>query len=285
MELRGPPIDRDDGFMRTSVRKPSMSTTVTPPPSAPSLALFGFEPLRAAIEYASLRLTKSPCKRTGDGHPVIIFPGLGAHSRSIEPLRAFCSELGYTGLGWGRGLNTGPRGDLDKWLADLALHVRGLAASSGQRMTLIGWSLGGMYAREVAKLLEGEVRQVITIGTPFAGSADSTNVGLFYRLLNGQRAVLDPATAARLATAPRVPTTSIYSRSDGVVSWRACVQKGRGQVENIEVDASHCGMGWNRKVWAVIADRLAVPEQCWTPYRSVRAQTRTPLPTREHMRT
>lgn len=195
-------------------------------PTAPSLALFGFEPLRAAIEYASLLLTKSACERSGDGHPVVIFPGLGTDGRSVEPL-----------------------------------------SPKPERMTLIGWSLGGIYAREIAKLLDGQVRQVITIGTPFAGSPDCTNVGLFYRLLSGQRAVLDPAMAARFACAPPVPTTSIYSRSDGVVSWRACLQAGGGQVQNIEVDGSHCGLGWNRKVRAVIADRLALPDGSWKPYR------------------
>ena len=246
------------------------------PPTAPSLALLGFEPLRAALEYLNLRLTRPCCERAGDGHPVVIFPGLGTDSRAVEPLREFCNELGFTGLGWGRGLNTGPSGDIEEWLADLALDVQALAAPSGQRrMTLIGWSLGGFYAREVAKLLDGDVRRVITIGTPLAGSADSTNVGLYYRLLNGQKAVLEPTLARRVATAPAVPTTSIYSRSDGVVSWRACVQQGPGQIENIEVDGSHCGLGWNRKVWAVIADRLALPDHSWRPYRPARFKDAT----------
>jgi len=248
----------------------SSTTSAALPHTAPSLALFGFEPLRAAIEYASLRLTRSSFEPTGDGHPVVIFPGLGTDGRSVEPLRQFCDDLGFTGIEWGLGLNTGPRGDVDEWLQGLAAHVRGVASSSPHRMTLIGWSLGGIYARELAKVLRDEVRQVITIGTPFAGSADSTNVGLFYRLLNGQRAVLEPAMAVRLATAPPVPTTSIYSRSDGVVSWRACLQTGGGQVQNIEVDGSHCGLGWNRKVWAVIADRLALPDGGWKPYRPPR---------------
>lgn len=244
-----------------------MSPTATSvPPSAPSLALLGFEPLRAALEYASLRLRRSTHARIGDGHPVIVFPGLGTDARSVEPLREFCDELGYTGLGWGRGLNTGPKGDVDAWLEDLATHVRSLTSANRQRMTLIGWSLGGMYAREIAKLLKGEVRQVITIGTPFAGTADSTNIGLVYRLLNGQNAVVNPAMAARLATAPPVPTTSIFSRSDGVVSWRACMQTGGRRVQNIEVEGSHCGLGWNHKVWAVIADRLALPDGHWEPF-------------------
>jgi esterase/lipase len=269
MEVHGPAVL----VMMTSSRAHPERTTMPPtaaslPPTAPSLALFGFEPLRAALEYATLRLRRSAYERTGDRHPVIIFPGLGTDSRSVEPLREFCDELGYTGLGWGRGLNTGPKGDVDAWLADLAAHVHGLASANRQRMTLIGWSLGGMYAREIAKLLKGEVRQVITIGTPFAGSADSTNVGLVYRLLNGQKAVLEPAMAARLATAPSVPTTSIFSRSDGVVSWRACVQEAGENVQNIEVGGSHCGLGWNHEVWAVIADRLALPDGNWKPYRT-----------------
>jgi pimeloyl-ACP methyl ester carboxylesterase len=246
---------------------PPISSAAMPPTTAPSLALFGFEPLRAAIEYASLRLTRSACERSGDGHPVVIFPGLGTDGRSVEPLREFCNDLGFTGFGWGRGMNTGPKGDIDAWIADLAVHVRAMVSPNPERMTLIGWSLGGIYAREIAKLLDGQVRQVITIGTPLAGSADCTNVGLFYRLLNGQRAVLDPEMAVRFAAAPPVPTTSIYSRSDGVVSWRACLQAGGGQVQNIEVDGSHCGLGWNRKVWAVIADRLALPDRHWKPYR------------------
>ena len=95
----------------------------------------------------------------------------------------------------------------------------------------------------------------------------STNVGLVYRLLNGGNADIDEALALRLAAAPGVPTTSIYSRSDGIVAWEACVQRGGGrEVENIEVEGSHCGLGWNREVLSIIGDRLGQPQGRWRPY-------------------
>ena len=119
---------------------------------------------------------------------------------------------------WGRGYDTGPQGGVDAWLALLAEHSRQLPAPFDQNATLIGWSLDGLYAREVAKLLGPRVRQVIAIGTPFNASADRTNVGWIFRVLNGQKPNFDPLLSARLGNAPPVPTTSIYSRSDGVVA-------------------------------------------------------------------
>lgn len=235
---------------------------------APSLGMMSLEPLRAVFEYASMRLAHKVEPPTGDGHPVVIFPGLGADGRSVAPLRAFCEKQGFSAYEWGRGYNTGPRGDVDQWLADLGQHIQDMAMRCSDRMTLIGWSLGGIYARELAKILPQAVRQVITIGTPFSGSAQSTNVGRVYRFLNGSPAELDLAMARRLATAPSVPTTSIYSRSDGIVAWQACVQHGpASHVENIEVQGSHCGLGWNRDVLDIIADRLHQPEGQWTHYR------------------
>ena len=200
---------------------------------APSLALLGTEPFRAAIEYAGWRIRAPHASGNGDGHPVIVFPGLGGAHGSVEPLTAFCRRLGYEAYNWGRGVNRGPRGDVDAWLQELAEHVQRLAAASGRRMSLIGWSLGGIYAREVAKILKGRVRRVITIGTPFAGGPRTTHAALAYSLLSGQAAHHDPKTARRLLSPPSVPTTCIYSRSDGVVAWQACVQPNPPpQVEN-----------------------------------------------------
>ena len=126
----------------------------------------------------------------GDGHPVVIFPGLAADRLSTKPLKNFCEQLGYTAYDWGRGFNTGPQGDVDAWLDELAQHVRELTSTQRQKVSLIGWSLGGIYAREVAKILRGRVRQVITIGTPFAGTTEQTNVAWVYRLVNGQKPLL-----------------------------------------------------------------------------------------------
>jgi alpha-beta hydrolase superfamily lysophospholipase len=232
--------------------------------TTPALTLLGIEPLRAALEYASMRFMDKAALPPGDGHPVVIFPGLAADQNSLGPLKDFCEQLGYATCDWGRGFNTGPQGDVDAWLDDLASHVDRLTRPYRQPVSLVGWSLGGIYAREVAKKLRGRVRQVITIGTPFAGSGEETNVSWVYRLVNGHKPMLDEALMARLRTAPDVPTTSIFSRSDGVVAWQACIQDGDADhTENIEVDGSHCGLGWNPEVLSLIADRLRQPQGAW----------------------
>lgn len=237
-------------------------------PPSPPLTLLGLEPMRALLEYLRMRLMSKQMARTGDGHPVIIFPGLAADGRSVDPLKGFCQQLGYSARDWGRGYNTGPRGDIDTWLAALAEHVGELFPRQ-HSVSLIGWSLGGIYAREVAKKLPGRVRQVITIGTPIGYSGDHTNVSWLYRLLNGQRPMLDEAMMKRFRAAPEVPTTSIFSRSDGVVAWQACMQQEPAvQAENIEVRGSHCGLVWNPAVFEIIADRLQKSAQAWRPYAS-----------------
>jgi dienelactone hydrolase len=251
--------------MTLSTQTPSGSSSS--PARAPSLHLLGLEPVRAAFEYAAMRLAPRASHPPGDGHSVVVFPGLASDQRAIAPLTRFCRGLGYAAHDWGRGFNTGPHGDVDAWLDRLADETAQLADSEGRRISLIGWSLGGIYAREIAKRRPELARQVITIGTPFAGSARQTNAETLYGLINGQRSALDDDLQAALAVAPDVPTTSIYSRSDGVVAWQACIQQdGHDQVENIEVEGSHCGLGWNTAVLGIIADRLAQPEGGWKPY-------------------
>jgi pimeloyl-ACP methyl ester carboxylesterase len=178
----------------------------------------------SAFEYARMRLMDKTTLPRGDGHPVVIFPGLAADHRSTEPLKGLCEQLGYATYDWGRGLNTGPQGDVDAWLDDLASHVSEMTASHRQTVSLIVWSLGGIYAREIAKKLNGRVRQVITIGTPFAGTAEQTHAAWVYRLLNGHKPLFGDALMARLRTAPDVPTSSVFSRSDQLCVTRACVQ-------------------------------------------------------------
>lgn len=236
----------------------------------PSWSRFFMEPVRAAFEYGRMATMPRAAPRRGDGHAVIVFPGLASNQRATAPLVSFCEDLGFRACDWGLGFNVGPRGDIDQWLSDLSQHVEGIRSRVGGSMTLIGWSLGGIYAREVAKLLPGRVRQVITIGTPFAGTETSTRVGWLYRLVSGQPARMTSGLARRLARSPGVPTTSIYSRSDGVVAWEACVQPDGRQRENIEVQGSHCGMAWNPDVLSIVADRLAQQDGAWRKYQPPR---------------
>jgi pimeloyl-ACP methyl ester carboxylesterase len=236
----------------------------------PSLALLGAEPFRAALELAFHKLGKvgkAGDAKPGDGHPVVIFPGLGADGNSVATLRQHCRSLGYDAFDWGQGFNTGPQGDLDDWLHRLKDQVVERLAGRSQRATLIGWSLGGLYARELGKLLAPQVRQVITIGTPFNAAADHSNVGWLFRLLSGNSSTMDPALSRRLRTPPPLRTTSIYSRSDGVVAWQTCRHaQCSSLVQDIEVSGSHIGMGWNRDVLAAVADRLGQPAGPWRRY-------------------
>lgn len=233
----------------------------------PSLALLCAEPFRAASELAWHTFAKPDDAVPGDGHPVVIFPGLGANGNSVATLRAHCRALGYSAFDWGQGFNTGPQGDLDTWLHNLKSQIVALLAGHTQAATLIGWSLGGLYAREIGKLMAPRVRQVITVGTPFNAEADHTNVGWLFRLLSGSSTAMNPALSQRLRTPPPMRTTSIYSRSDGVVAWQTCCHHKRSSlVQEIEVGGSHIGMGWNRDVLAAVADRLRQQPGRWRKY-------------------
>lgn len=266
---------------------PHLDLHLQHPIRRPSTALLVTEPWRAAWEYVSHRRSAragngdadgtgrthadvdadGDAVRDADGHPVVMFPGLASDGKALAPLRKHCTALGYDPIDWGRGINTGPQGDAGTWLSGLADHTLKLLAGKKQTATLLGWSLGGVYAREVAKLLGPRVRQVITIGTPFNADADHTNVGWVFRLLSNSPQVFDPAFSSHLRQAPAVPTTSIYSRSDGVVAWQTCThRRAAAHVEDVEVISSHLGMGWNSEVLKVVADRLAQRPGAWLPY-------------------
>jgi len=186
------------------------------------------------------------------------FPRRVGLARTTPPMH--CEAIGYNALDLGRGFNTGPQGNVDAWLAKLARETAARLARFDAKATLIGWSLGGLYARELAKLLPENVGQVITIGTPFNTVADHTNVGWLYELLNGQNAVPGGALSRRLRRAPNVLTPSIYSSSDGVMAWQTWTHDATGaRTQDIEMHSSHLGMGWNRSVLRVVGECLARP--------------------------
>lgn len=234
-------------------------------PPAPGWRQMALE-ARAGLEYGASLAAALPllalCPR-GDGHPVLVFPGLGASDLSTQALRRFLAALGYAVQGWGQGRNLGPR---DAALASSLAHIHSLQQQANRPVSLIGQSLGGIYARELAKQAPGAVRCVITLGTPFTGGARSTNAWRLFEAING-RGHLDPAARATLRQAPPVPTTSVYSRSDGVVAWQCCLQDAGPLAENIAVEASHTGMAVNPSVLLAVADRLAQPVGQWQPFQ------------------
>ncbi len=223
--------------------------------------------LRAPWEFGAVlpawpMLQRAPA---GDGHPVIVFPGLSASDASTAPMRGYLQGLGYGVSGWNQNHNFGPRAGV---MQAALRQVQAAYNEHGRKVSLIGWSLGGVYARELAKMLPDCVRSVITMGTPFAGSHTSTNAWRIYELTRGRK-VEDETDLFDLPTAPPVPTTSIFTRTDGVVAWQASVQapcKANPHTENVEVYASHMGLGLNPTAWWAVADRLSqVPGQ-WSPF-------------------
>ena len=138
-------------------------------------------------------------------------------------------------------------------------------------MSIIGWSLGGIFAREIARQSPAHVRQVITLGSPFRGNHTASRAWRAYAALNRRHLHLNPMEeAARIARARplSVPTTCIYSRRDGIVAWECCTSLPTPRTENVEVDSTHLGFGHHRETLYVIADRLAQPEGTWKPFHT-----------------
>ena len=200
----------------------------------------------------------------GDGHPVLVLPGLVASDISTRPLRAFLASKGYAVSGWRQGRNLGLRAGVQDGMVDLLQEMND---SHGGKVSLVGWSLGGLYARQLAKMMPERVRQVITLGSPFAAGPKSTNAWRVYEIASGRRAEEeDPRFGGSLAGAPPVPTTAIFSRTDGICAWQGCREQASAMSESIEVESSHCGMGHHPAAVYAVADRLAQREGEWAPF-------------------
>jgi hypothetical protein len=257
---------RQRGRHNGALSLPKNAVDTTPrsePLSAPSALLLMLEG-RAFAELAAHWLSTPWLKRLprGDGHPVMVIPGFGATDLSTRALRRLLTALGYAAYGWEQGRNLGMRGGIRD---AIRARIPALHEKHGKKVSLIGWSLGGVFVREIARQQSGHVRSVITLGSPISGSPDANNVDAMFRRMNpGFKH--DLAGFEKRKAAPPVPSTAIYSRSDGIVNWR-CSQEGAGpQSESVEVRGSHFGLAVNPQVMKVIADRLAQPEGAWKPF-------------------
>lgn len=199
----------------------------------------------------------------GDGHPVMVIPGFLGNDLYNRPLVTYLRKIGYHATGWKQGRNIG-HGLLDPDL--LTQRVKKLYGHENRKVTLVGHSLGGVYAREIAKLVPDEIRQVITLGSPFGdGRRSASRLDSIYQKVSPHKGIDDDKNWSE---PPPVPTTAIYSRTDGLVDWRVTLQRsGHEQTENVEVCGSHNGLTLNPLVWLALADRLALDMNNWQPFK------------------
>jgi pimeloyl-ACP methyl ester carboxylesterase len=235
-----------------------LTTNLSLPPqlSKPNL-LDILRELRAPFEFASIALHIKALKKApkGNGKPVMLVPGYLADDSSMRPLGAYLRYLGYDVYYTELGRNMGK---VNTDMMRLGDKVESISQSlDGEKVTLIGWSLGGVLTREVARLFPEVVQEVITLGTPIVGGPKFTTVGKRYAKKNNidlDEFELD--VHQRNSIGLIQPVTSIYSKSDGVVGWQASVDTYNQHANNLEVTGSHLGLGVNPKVWLMIADIL-----------------------------
>jgi hypothetical protein len=224
------------------------------PPSATPLVL---EPLRAAVDYIAGMAPVSVPLPPGDGHPVLVFPGLGASGAATSDLRKRLQQLGYEVHDWEQGVNSGPSADHDLMLERLGDHLKQIHALHRRSVSLVGWSFGGIYARQLAAKYPELVRQVITLATPVADNSDATHVGWLLDILSSGISPMNHVSTRRSDAATSVPCASVYSKTDGIVAWEGCVSSESTNHRNIEVaDVSHLGMVHHPEVLRVVAELL-----------------------------
>lgn len=235
----------------------------------PALAVALSEPIRATGELATSAALAPfvPLLPAGDGHTVVLLPGFMASDRSTTPLRAFLVSRGYRAFPWGLGRNIGPT---DEVMDTLPRLVDRLADRSGRRVSLIGWSLGGVYARWLARLDPGQVRQVITLGTPVrSGVSGASNASALYEWLSPHHREALPGLDEGAPLG--VPCTALHTRTDGIVHWSTCIIEPGPRSQNVRVAGSHVGLGFNPASMWVIAQRLAQEPNRWEPLRAPRS--------------
>jgi len=224
----------------------------TLPARAPSRRLYLAELLELPGLLAAPVLPTVPIE-AGNGDAVMVLPGFLASDLSTIRLRRSLRAAGYAAEGWGLGLNLGARAELIERLAD---RVRTVASQSGRPAVLIGWSLGGIYAREVAKPAPESTRLVMTLGSPFSGDLRANNAWRLYELVNDHR-VDSPPFEADVAAKPPVRTIALWSARDGIIP-PACAAGQPGERDAaIEVDCRHLGFAWARSGIAAIGQVLA----------------------------
>ncbi len=208
----------------------------------------------------------------GDGHPVMLIPGFGGAHGSLLALTVVLRALGYDTETWGQGRNLGIWRQSTEMLDK---RVRALRQERGRKVSVVGVSLGGAYAFHAAHREPDSVRSVIALGAPLQFSRDGRQAPLLMRAAYRYFAMtkdasehLLPSRATMLRRAPPVPSTCLYSTTDGVVHHSHAQLRSRSRThENVWVPGSHFGLGFNPAVMWLLADRLAQTEGKWKPFQ------------------
>ncbi len=191
----------------------------------------------------------------GDGSTVYVLPGFGADDRSTWALRRFLSAIGYQTRGWSMGAN---RAAVPESVEAVGVRVEEASQREGRPVALVGWSLGGYIAREVARDRPGCVRQVVTLGSPVIGGPKYTTVAALASVQGWNLDEIEAQVEERKQVPLRVPVTAVYSKRDGVVAWQACIDpEGDAPIEHVEVDATHLGLGFSPSVYRLVARSLS----------------------------
>jgi hypothetical protein len=235
-------------------------------PNILKVLLEGRSFFEAGSFFMSYPLLKKAPK--GDGHPVLVLPGYLAGDASTKLIRMFLRGQNYIPYRWKLGVNFGkqshPETGCGQGIID---RLDEIYKKHGQKVTVIGWSLGGIYARELARVSPDKVRQVISLGSPFAGHLRASHASYLFEKTSGYCLTqMGKHLHDVMPHAPPVPCTAIYTKTDGVTAWQCCLEKSSKTTQNIEVISSHCGLGHHPIVMWVIADRLAQKENQWNHF-------------------
>ncbi len=244
-----------------------MTTTPHRGDSAPGHLLYLTDPARAVVDYTLLAYSTPllAALPRGDNHPVLVLPSLHATDASTLTLRTVLKGLGYRTHGWQLGRNIGPT---IKAVQGMRARLDYLTNRYQRPVTLIGWSLGGIYARQLARRTPQAVRQVITLSSPIrlVRHEQSRVNRLFHLHAHQHIEPLNLPLEHNDGPLP-VPATSIYTPLDGIVAWRTCLDEPSPRAENIAVLASHFGIAYHPATLWAVADRLAQPADQWKPFQ------------------
>lgn len=194
-----------------------------------------------------------PIAAARDPMPVMILPGFGAHPARMKRMGSALEEAGHLVFDWGLGFNLGPTPEN---FAFLLARVRRIAKATGRPVALVGWSLGGLFAREIAKLAPEAVGRVITMGTPFSGDPRANNAWRAYQVITGHSVDAPPVGSGDFATKPPVPTVALWSPRDGVIAPR-CASGWPGERDRaVALRCSHLGFATSAEAIAAVLVEL-----------------------------